>query len=79
MATTTKETAMTDPLNIINDILRLDLVQTVRGDEHKGRCPDSESGGTTTLYLNRAECEALSRAFARAAEVLQHIRRRRRC
>ena len=29
-----------DPLDIINDILRLDLVQTVRGDEHKGRCPD---------------------------------------
>lgn len=64
-----------DPLDIINDILRLDLVQTVRGDEHKGRCPDSESGGTATLYLNRAECEVLSRAFARAAELLSHGRK----
>ena len=64
-----------DPLDIINDILRLDLTQTIRGDEHKGRVPDRDSGGTTTLYLNRAECEALSRAFSRAAEVLSHGRK----
>jgi hypothetical protein len=64
-----------DPLDIINDILRLDLVQTTRGDEHKGRCPDKDSGGTTTLYLNATECEFLSRAFARAAEVLSHGRK----
>jgi len=64
-----------DPLDAINDILNLDLIQTERGDEHKGRCPDKDSGGTATLYLNRAECEILAKAFARAAEVLSHGRK----
>ena len=64
-----------DPLDIINEILCLDLTQTIRGDEHKGRVPDRDSGGTATLYLNRAECEVLSMAFSRAAEQLSHGRK----
>lgn len=64
-----------DPLDIINDLLHLDLVQTIRGDEHKGRCPDSESGGTSSLYLNAAECKVLSKAFSRASKVLSHGRK----
>jgi hypothetical protein len=62
-----------DPLDIINDILHLDLVQTVRGDEHKGRRRDG--GGATSFYLNAAECQVLSRAFAHAAEMLSHGRK----
>jgi hypothetical protein len=56
--------------DIISDLLHLDLSPTVRGDEAKGYCPDPDGPGRTTMYLNRAECEVLSRAFARLAEEL---------
>ena len=58
------------PCDIINDLIHIDLRPTVRGDEAKGCCPDSDGTGQATLYLNRAECEVLSRAFARLAEQL---------
>jgi hypothetical protein len=58
------------PCDIINDLLHLDLGLTVRGDEAKGYCSDPDGPGRTTLYLNRAECEVLSGAFARLAEEL---------
>lgn len=59
--------------DIISDLLHLDLSLTVRGDEAKGYCPDPDGPGRTTLYLNRAECEVLSRAFARLAEELNAL------
>lgn len=56
--------------DIINDLLHLDLGLTLRGDEAKGYCSDPDGPGRDLLYLNRAECEVLSRAFARLAEEL---------
>jgi hypothetical protein len=64
-----------DPLVIINEFLGLELAYTVRGDELKGWKRDLEDGGSTKFYLNRAECEVLSRAFARAAEGFSHGRK----
>ena len=56
--------------DIINDILHLDLSPTIRGDEAKGYCADPDGSGRVKLYLNRAECEVLSRAFAKLANEL---------
>lgn len=56
--------------DIINDLLHLDLALTVRGDEAKGYCPDRDGTGRTKFYLNRAECEVLSRAFNQLAKKL---------
>jgi hypothetical protein len=58
------------PCDIISDMLHLDLGITVRGDEAKGYCPDPDGVGRMKFYLNRAECEVLSQAFARLAEEL---------
>lgn len=63
------------PTDTINDLLHLDLSVTARGDEAKGYCPDPEGpgrgrGGLDDLYLNKADCEALSQAFARLAKEL---------
>lgn len=59
------------PYDVINDMLHIDLSPTVRGDEAKGYVPDPDGPGRATLYLNRAEAEVLSRAFARIAAELK--------
>ncbi len=56
--------------DIINDLLHLDLSPTVRGDEAKGYCPDPDGPGRTRMYLSRADCEDLARAFRQLAEEL---------
>lgn len=57
-------------LETINSYLHLCLSKTYRGDEAKGMCPDPDDGGTTSLYLDRNDCEVLSRAFAELAKEL---------
>ena len=64
-----------DPADIINDLLNLDISPTIRGDELKGYIPDRDGPGRTPRYLNKAECLVLSRAFARAAKGLTHLRK----
>ena len=59
-----------NPFDIVNDLLHLDLSPTLRGDEAKGYCPDPDGPGRATMYLNQAECEVLSRAFAKLAKEL---------
>ena len=57
-----------DPYEIINELLGLQLRETVRGDAAKGICPDSDGPGVVKLYLYKVECEALSKAFAELAK-----------
>jgi len=58
------------PYDIINELLGLQLRETYRGDAAKGICPDSDGPGFTELYINKVECEELSKAFAELAKKL---------
>jgi len=59
-----------NPYEIINELLGLQLRETVRGDAAKGICPDSDGPGVVKLYLYRTECETLAQAFADLAKKL---------
>jgi hypothetical protein len=57
---------MTDPVDIVNELLGLSLGKTFLADEVKGCRPDNE-GGTHKFYLNAVDCRALADAFAQLA------------
>lgn len=61
-------------LDLVNDLLGLRLVETVRSDEYKGIKIDPEDGGTNKFYLNADDCKRLSEAFAAMAANLKDIR-----
>jgi hypothetical protein len=58
-------------LDLVNELLGLRLVETVRSDEYKGIKIDPEDGGTNKFYLNAADCKRLSEAFAVMAIALK--------
>ena len=62
---------MKDPLETINSLLSLDLVQTIKGDEFKGWKHDEDDGGRRKFYLIRSECQEFAEAFLAAAEMLE--------
>jgi hypothetical protein len=61
----------TNPLDHINEVLGLELIQTIKGDELKGWKRDLEEGGTTKFYINREDCLRLAEAFAEIAKNLK--------
>lgn len=61
-------------LDLVNDLLSVELIATVAGDEYKGWKRDIEDGGTCKFYLNAADCKRLSEAFAAMAANLKDIR-----
>ena len=63
---------MKDPLETINSLLSLDLVQTIKCDEFQlPRLDLKDPQGRRKFYLIRSECQELAEAFLAAAEMLK--------
>lgn len=58
-------------IDLVNDLLGLRLIKTVREDEYKGIKIDPEDGETYKFYLSAADCKRLSEAFAAMAANLK--------
>ena len=62
---------MTKSIDDVNELLGLCLAQTFRADELKGWRPSPQDNGVTKFYIDSADCQKLSEAFAKIATELK--------